>query len=101
MEGSFMDLWTAWKIAHPFWTLFVFQISGALGMFIHFLKQKVKGETIDDIKSYFKEHPKETIIATITVIIAVFGCFLMDQGVVAAFGLGYLGDSALNKGNDS
>ena len=97
---EFLAAWIAWQALHPFLTLLIYQLTGILGMVVHFLKRKVKGQELKDIKAYFKENPKETIITVITVLVGVFGCLIIGEGIVAAFGVGYLGDSALNKGSE-
>ena len=96
---EFLAAWIAWQAAHPFLTFLVYQTAGILGMVVHFLKRKVKGQTFDDIKTWFKENPKNTIVTVIAVFIAICGCMIIGEGIVAAFGIGYAGDSTLNKGS--
>ncbi len=75
---------------------------GYLGMFSHFLKKNIQGETLVEIKDYFKNHFKSTLIAAISTGIGVIGYYYtMPVGDVhdpiAAFGIGYTFDSFLNK----
>jgi len=70
----------------------------ALGVLSHFLKKKVKGETMADIKLYFRSHLRETI----TMVIAAMVGFIAlkstgDLGVLSAFTAGYSADSLFNK----
>lgn len=69
-----------------------------IGMFAHFLKKKVKGESFVEIKAYFKDHLKQTLLA-------LFGTFFGFVGLVTtgevsyitAPMIGYLCDSIFNK----
>ncbi|MGV8130497.1 MAG: hypothetical protein ACP5N7_00165 [Candidatus Pacearchaeota archaeon] len=86
------------------WVLNPYALYGIaiLGMLVHFLKKQIKGETILEIRDYFKQHFKSTIIAFISTTIAFFGYyFALGTGtpsdVVAVFGLGYTFDSVFNK----
>lgn len=94
-----MEAVRAWFALHPFVSFGTYQIAGLLGMVIHFLKLDVKGQTADDIKTYFKENVKNTIAATVITLFAAGTAFAMGQGLMAAFLAGYAFDSALNKGN--
>ena len=69
-----------------------------LGVFVHFAKRKIKGETIDDIKNYFKSHFKNTVITFIAGIVG-FASLVATAGLgwVASFLLGYTADSLFNK----
>lgn len=73
-----------------------------LGMFSHFLKKKVKGESITEIRDYFKDHIKSTFLALVSTAIAyVAYMFTLATGMPAdiftIFGLGYMCDSVFNK----
>ena len=73
-----------------------------LGMFIHFLKKNVAGETTTDIRNYFRDHFKSTFIAlSVTVIstLAFYGSLATGQpaDLVTIFLLGFGFDSTLNK----
>ena len=69
-----------------------------IGIIAHFLKKKIKGETIDDIKNYFRSHFRNTVISIIG---AIFGFVLLvttaSLGIIASFTVGYAADSMLNK----
>ena len=73
-----------------------------LGMFSHFLKQNVKGETATDIFHYFNDNFKSTFLAVVATFITTLGfIFTLKSGqavdIVAVFGLGYCCDSLWNK----
>lgn len=75
---------------------------GLIGMFSHFLKKNVTGETIVEIKDYFKNHFKSTILALISTVLTVVGYyFSISTGQVADIllvgSLGYNFDSLFNK----
>ena len=44
-----------------------------LGVLAHFFKKKVKGETLADIKSYFKNNFKTTVTTVIAAVILFAG----------------------------
>lgn len=76
------------------------------GMFAHYVKKWLRGETSDTFYSYFfdRDSIKHTLSAAGAVIAAVGGMFLAGQvdlntiaGLAAIFTIGYAGDSALNK----
>lgn len=76
-----------------------------LGMLVHFMKDKIQGESIKAMKDYFFEHAKTVITAVLTTFIMYLGYYLaLSTGevadVVAVFGIGFLCDSYLNKYND-
>lgn len=79
--------------------LILYFLFSILGMFIHFLKKKIKGETLLEIKSYFKTHLKSTIIAFIITSIGYgFTAFYLEEtNPLTYFLLGYMFDSMLNK----
>lgn len=73
-----------------------------LGMFSHFLKKKVKGESLTEIKEYFKDNIKSTFLALVTTAISYVAYQLtlatgMPADVLTVFGLGYMCDSFFNK----
>lgn len=77
-------------------------IIALLGMFTHYLKKKVKGESLTEIKDYFRDHLKSTFIALVsTSITYVAYMFTLATGqpadVITIFGLGYMCDSFFNK----
>ena len=64
-----------------------------IGMFTHFLKKQIKGESILDITDYFKLHFKSTILAFVATTIGYFGYqFLLASGqkadIFAIFAVG-------------
>lgn len=72
-----------------------------LGMFVHFLKKNIKGETTTEIKSYFSDHFKSTFIAATVTVISTIGLYAgfstgqpIDIITVFLLGLGF--DSTLN-----
>ena len=73
---------------------------GILGVVSHFFKQKVKGQTAHDIKSWFGNHLKDTILSLIAFIVT----FLImsqtgDLTVMTAFMSGYMCDSLFTRVN--
>ena len=97
---EFLAAWIAWQTAHPILAFAIYQIAGLVGMVTHFLKKNVKGQTADDIKTYFASNFKDTLQATIVTLFAAGTAFVMGQGLMAAFLAGYAFDSALNKGSN-
>lgn len=77
------------------WTYYVVALSG---MFGHFLKKNVKGESITEIKDYFKSHFKSTLLAFSATTIGFLG--LVTTGEVTYLmcaTLGFSFDSLFNK----
>lgn len=77
-------------------------IIALLGMLVHFFKKQIKGETLTEIRDYFKGHFKSTVTAFIVTTIAILGYyFTLSTGqmadIVTTFGLGYTFDSMFNK----
>ena len=73
-----------------------------LGMLVHFLKKKVKGESFTAIASYFKDNPKSTITAVVATLIGVAAYYTQlatgsNADLLAVFTIGFTIDSALNK----
>ena len=73
-----------------------------IGMFSHFLKRKVKGESLTEIKNYFRDHIKSTLLALIATSIGFAGYnFVLATGmpadIFAVFGVGYMCDSMFNR----
>ena len=96
---EYIVAWKAWCIMHPILTFIIYLMAGYLGMISHFLKLEVKGQTVDDIKTYFVNHFKDTVVAVIATLFAAALAFIMVQGLMAAFLAGYTFDSVFNKGN--
>lgn len=77
-------------------------IIALIGMFVHFLKMNIKGETLTDITQYFSVHFKSTVISIIATTVAALGYyFKLDhpdpEAIGIVFGLGYMCDSFFNK----
>lgn len=75
---------------------------GILGMMTHFFKQKVKGETLTEIKFYFRDNFKSTLVALISTVVSTVGIYLtMGTGqpidIITVFQTGYTFDNILNK----
>lgn len=73
-----------------------------VGMIMHFMKQKIKGETITEIRDYFKSNFKSTFVAFVSTQISTGAYFItlgtdMPADVLTCFGLGYMCDSFFNK----
>lgn len=72
------------------------------GMLMHFFKQKIKGETLTDIRQYFSNNFKSTFTSFVSTIVAVGGYYFslateMPADILTVFGLGYMCDSFFNK----
>lgn len=69
-----------------------------LGVFSHFVKKKMKGQTLDDVKNYFRSHFANTVI-TFGAGIVMFFAMVQSGGLgwVASLLLGYTADSVFNK----
>lgn len=75
---------------------------GIVGMFTHFLKKNITGETVAEVKDYFTNHFRSTLIAFIATVFGVAGYyFSMATGqladIILVGSLGYNFDSLLNK----
>jgi hypothetical protein len=85
-----------------FWFLL---IVAYFGMLVHFMKDRIQGESIKVMKDYFFEHAKTVITAVIMTLIFFIAYYLaISTGqvadIVSVFGIGYLCDSYLNKYTD-
>ncbi len=74
----------------------------ALGMLVHFLKKKVKGESFTLIWHFFRDNPKSTIIAVVATLVGVAAYYTQlatgsNADLLAVFTIGFTIDSALNK----
>lgn len=73
------------------------------GMFVHFLKKKIKGEHFTDVKNYFADNPKSTVIAVVVTIVGAIAYYMkvrtgiMEADIMAYFGIGFTFDSLFNK----
>jgi hypothetical protein len=90
------------KYMHFFLTLEGLIIISVSGMLMNFLKKKIKGETIVEIKDYFKNHFKSTVIAVFsTVLFTVAYKFTLAVGqpvdILSVIGIGYACDDLFNK----
>jgi hypothetical protein len=73
-----------------------------VGMLMHFLKKKVKGESLVEISGYFKANFKSTFISFVATVVSFAAYYLTLQtgtpaDFLTVFGLGYMCDSAFNK----
>lgn len=69
-----------------------------VGLALHFLKVKIKGESMRDIKDYFTTHAKSTLAATLTVIVLL--CLFKELGqlnIASALMAGYATDGVWQK----
>jgi hypothetical protein len=70
----------------------------ALGVLSHFLKKKVRGQTLSHIANYFSSHFKYTLLSLIGASGGFFVALQMGElNYLSAFGVGYLADSFFNK----
>lgn len=83
---------------YSFLTLLLNFVVLMLGVLTHFFKKKIKGETLSDVKSYFRTHFKNTITTIIAAIVS-FGSLAGTGGLgfIASFTAGYACDSLFNK----
>ena len=77
-------------------------IIGFLGMFTHFLKKKIKGESGTEILKYFHDNLKDTLVAFIATLIGTAAYHLtissgQTADLINAFMIGFTFDSMLNK----
>lgn len=83
-------------------------VIATIGMLMHFFKKNIKGETLTDIRNYFRDNFKSTFTAFVATIIGTLGIFFtltptnitgetMSLLIIAAFGAGYTFDSIFNK----
>lgn len=71
---------------------------GYVGLIVHFLKKKIKGEGVKEITSFFTNNPKQTLLSVITVAVGILVLHnKMPVSYEMAFGMGYMVDSVLNK----
>jgi hypothetical protein len=77
-------------------TLFAFLTLA--GVLAHFLKRKIKGETLADIKTYFATHVKSTVLTLLAATAAFFTLYYTGElSGISAFMAGYTTDSILNR----
>jgi hypothetical protein len=83
---------------YTFWYVLMNFFIMLFGVTAHFAKKKIKGETLADIKTYFKSHFKETVVTVIAAIVA-FGSLVATGGLgwIASFTVGFAADSLFNK----
>lgn len=79
-------------------------IGGTLGMLMHILKRKVKGETLTSVINYFKYNFKYTTIAFITMLGSIWTIYSPEGDwyklLAACLTAGYMSDSVMNKDED-
>lgn len=76
----------------------IYFLAAMFGMFAHFLKKKIKGESITEVMGYFKDNAKSTLLAFMATVVGfVVLVQLGDVSFVSAFGVGYMFDSAFNR----
>lgn len=78
--------------------------SGLVGMFMHFLKLRVKGQSAEDVLQYFKENFKGTLTAIISTGFAIAGVWATADPsnavplIIASVPLGFSFDSVFTSG---
>lgn len=85
-----------------FFTLPGLCLISLLGMFTHYMKKNIKGETTTEIAGYFRDHFRTTLISAITTLIATAGLYAgfatgQPMDIITVFTLGLSCDSLLNK----
>jgi len=78
--------------------LILYFLIGIIGVIVHFLKKKVKGQSIASVKKYFATHFRSTVLMFFAYIGAFAGLHELGQlTMAAAFMAGYTCDSLINK----
>lgn len=78
-----------------------YYLAALLGMFSHFLKKNIKGESRTEVRNYFRDNYRSTLLALIATTVGFAMIIMSDTvNVVSAFGVGYLFDSTFNKWED-
>jgi hypothetical protein len=77
-------------------------VIGIFGMFIHFAKKNIRGETATEVRDFFRDNFKSTVIAlgvTVLSVILFYATIATGQAadIVIALMNGYTFDSAFNK----
>lgn len=75
---------------------------GVIGMFIHFLKKKIKDESLLAIWQFFTNNAKTSIMALLTTLVGVAGYYTQmasgtNADLITVFLIGFTFDSMLNK----
>lgn len=78
---------------------YILLLIALVGMLSHFLKKKIKGETITQIKHYFADHFKTTLLSLIATVIGYYAYLQYTEtpDIIAVFLIGYTCDSLFNK----
>jgi len=78
------------------WVLMI--VLTILGILSHFLKKKIKGETLSDIIQYFRTHFRSTLMVVVGALAGFAVTWQMDSlNYFSAFSVGYLADSFFNR----
>lgn len=76
-------------------------LGGSLGMLMHILKRKVKGESFNSVMVYFSSHFKYTVTAFITMLGSIWAIYdpsmIWYKLLAACLTAGYMSDSLMNK----
>ena len=75
---------------------------GLLGTFLHFAKKNIKGETATEVRDFFRDNFKTTIVAIVTTVLGVvifYGTLATGEAadLLSALMTGYTFDSIFNK----
>ena len=71
---------------------------GFVGMVAHFLKRRIKGETLADAIGWFKNHFNQTLLSVLGMVAGLFIAYQMGElGYLTAIGSGYAADSVFNR----
>ena len=77
--------------------------AGLVGMVMHVMKKKVKGESLSSVVEYFKGHTKYTAMAVATLVGSIYAMlntmeFANTYALITqALTIGYMVDSTMNK----
>lgn len=79
----------------------IYFLVGLLGVLAHFFKQKIKGQTVLEVKQWFTSHFKDTVLSLL-LYVASFALLMEtgQMGFFAAFSAGYMCDSIFSRKSD-
>ena len=75
-----------------------FALITLFGLFSHFAKRKIRGQSLESIHRYFKTHLKYTILAVGSAMVGFAIVWsLGNMSIYEAFAVGYMSDSLFNR----
>jgi len=81
---------------------------GFAAMFMHAVKKYLNGEISGDFLNWYKDHPRATANAMLTMLGGILSALLTEQltdpfagvQIIAAWGIGYAADTLNNQGKE-